>query len=187
MSAAELAIVTKSLFSLIILVLVTFRLWPAQREDQFRQQIFALRDELFDFAAEGNIGFDDPAYILLRQLMNGFIRYAHNLTPFRTILSFLKWKSAYPAPVEPWTESWERAVSTVSDQKVRDKLKGFHSRATDLVLGQLLLSPGVLIFVLPLLVIVVVLRTQWTNMRSIYRDVIDKIPMSFLEEEAANS
>jgi hypothetical protein len=187
MTAAELGIIARSLFSLIVLVLVVFRFWPAQREDMFRQQMFALRDELFDFATEGHVAFDHPAYILLRQLMNGFIRYAHNLTPFRTILSFLRWKYADREPVERWTEAWSQALSTVSDESAKAKLEEFHSKATDLVLGQLLLSPGVLITVLPVFVIGVVLHTQWTNMRSIYRDVTDRIPMSFLEEEAANS
>jgi hypothetical protein len=42
--------------------------------DRFRQDVFGLRDELWDFAASGQISFDDPAYRLLRQLMNGFIR-----------------------------------------------------------------------------------------------------------------
>jgi hypothetical protein len=187
MTAAELGIIAKSLFSLIVLALVVFRFWPAQREDMFRQQMFALRDELFDFAAEGHIAFDHPAYILLRQLMNGFIRYAHNLTPFRTILSFLRWKYADRAPVEKWTEAWNQALGTVSDENDKARLEEFHSKATDLVLGQLLLSPGVLILAIVFVLPVVVLHTQWTNLRSIYRDVTDKIPMSFLEEEAANS
>jgi hypothetical protein len=187
MSAVELGNIVKSLFSLIVFVLVIFRFWPAQREDMFRQQMFALRDELFDFAMEDRITFDHPAYILLRQLMNGFIRYAHNLTPFRTMLSFLRWKYADREPLERWTEAWNQALSTVSDENARTKLKEFHSEATDLVLGQLLLSPGMLVLAIVFVLPVVVLHTQWTNMRSIYRDVTGKIPMSFLEEEAANS
>jgi hypothetical protein len=38
---------------------------------------------MFDYAADGNISFNDPAYALLRKSMNGFIRYAHTLTFFR--------------------------------------------------------------------------------------------------------
>jgi hypothetical protein len=187
MSAVELGVIVKSLFSLIVFVIVIFRFWPAQREDMFRQQMFAIRDELFDFAMDDNIDFEHPAYILLRQLMNGFIRYAHNLTPFRTILSFLRWKYAMGAPPERWTEAWGTALNSISDESTRIKLQEFHSRATDLVLGQLLLSPGVLILAIVFVLPVIVLHTQWTNLRSIYQDVTGKIPMSFLEEEAANS
>ena len=53
---------------------------PEMRLDSFRQNMFAIRDELFDFAADGNIAFDHPAYMMLRNQMNGFIRYAHHLT-----------------------------------------------------------------------------------------------------------
>ncbi len=111
MSASELSIIVQSLLTMIVLAFVIFWVWPEQRVDLFRQQMFALRDELFDFAADGKIKFDDPAYVLLRQLMNGFIRYAHNLTPFRTLMSFLRWKYHGHEPLNAWAEPWNRALS----------------------------------------------------------------------------
>jgi hypothetical protein len=187
MNAAELSIVIQSLLTLIVLSFVIFALWPGQRIDLFRQQMFALRDDLFDFAADRNISFDDRAYVLLRELMNGFIRYAHNLTPFRVLMSFLHWKCTSREPVGNWTESWNEALNQVEDRDVRDKLQLFHSRVTDLVLGQLVLSPGALIIGIPVLVMPTLLFIQWTNLRSIYRTVVNKIPMSFVEEEAAKA
>ncbi len=92
MSAAELSIVVQSILTLLVLAVIVFTLWPEQRVDLFRQQMFAVRDELFDFAADGKISFEEPAYVLLRQLFNGFIRYAHNLTPYRVLMSFLQTK-----------------------------------------------------------------------------------------------
>jgi hypothetical protein len=56
-----------------------------------------------------------------------------------------------------------------------------------LVISHLVLSPGLLITLVPILVLVTVLHTQWTNLRNIYKDVSDKIPMALLEEEAANA
>jgi hypothetical protein len=187
MNAGELSIITQSLLTLIVLAFVIFALWPWQRIDLFRQQMFAVRDELFDFAADGKISFDEPAYTELRELMNGFIRYAHNLTPFRILMSFLRWKCVSGKAVQTWTESWNKALHQVADQDVRAKLQQFHSRATELVLGQLVLSPGALIIGIPFLVVGTLFYTQWTNLRSIYRDVTNKIPMSFLEEEAAKA
>ncbi len=187
MSALELSSAVQSIVSLVLLAFVAFGLWPAQREDLFRQQMFALRDELFDFAADGKIEFDDPTYSLLRQLMNGFIRYAHNLTLYRTLMSFLKWRCTSHEPLKGWTVSWEQALNNVPDQETKTKLQEFHSRASMLVVSQLVLSPGLLISVVPLLVLIAVLHTQWLNLRNIYNDVTGKIPMSFLEEEAANS
>ena len=55
--------------------------------DVFRQKLFALRDELFDFAADGGIDFSDPAYLELRQDLNGLIRFAHKISMFRLLLA----------------------------------------------------------------------------------------------------
>ena len=187
MTAAELSIVVQSILSLIVLVFIIFALWPEQRVDLFRQQMFALRDELFDFALEGRIPFNDPAYRLLRDLMNGLIRYAHNLTPYRTVMSFLRWKYAGNRPPSGWGVSWERALKRVEDNDTRAKLEAFHSRATMLVVSQLVLSPGLLITVLPFLILAIVIYTPWATLRDIYAEVRDKIPMALLEEEAANS
>lgn len=45
----------------------------------YRMDIFELRDELFDYAAEGNISFDNESYQLMRTLLNGYLRYAEYL------------------------------------------------------------------------------------------------------------
>src|SRR5579862_226779 len=47
---------------------------------RFRQKLFGIRDRLFDYAAEGNIEFSDPAYGSLRSMMNSLIRFAHKVT-----------------------------------------------------------------------------------------------------------
>ncbi len=54
----------------IIGITVIFKILPMLRLDCFRQNMFSVRDELFDYAAAGNISFDNPAYILLRLQMN---------------------------------------------------------------------------------------------------------------------
>jgi len=189
MNAAELNVLITSLLSLIVLMLLIFWLWPQQRIDLFRQQMFAIRDELWDFAAAENLSFDDPAHALLRQLMNGFIRYAHNLTPYRILLSFLQWKYI-GEPAGQWTSSWNKAVKQLPNEDTQKALQQFHSRAMDLVLGQILLSPGMLTICLllaPIFVLIVVFHIQWSNLRNIYRDVTNRIPISFIEEEAAKA
>ncbi len=187
MSIAELGAILGSLLSLILFTLLVFVLWPDQRIDVFRQGMFALRDELFDFAADGNISFEDPAYVLLRQLMNGFIRYAHYLTPYRTILAFLRWKYVTREPLHEWTEHWNQALNQLENAEVRAKLQHFHSRANLLVLSQLVLSPGLLILVTIPLVLTIIVYAQWSSLRAIYNSFSKRIPMSFLEEEAARS
>lgn len=48
-----------------------------------RQRLFVIRAHLFNAALEGKIRFDDPAYQLVRQALNGMIRFTHNLSFFR--------------------------------------------------------------------------------------------------------
>lgn len=187
MGTAELEIIAGSLLTLILLVLLLFVLWPDQRIDVFRQQMFALRDELWDFAADGNISFEEPAYALLRQLMNGFIRYAHNLTPYRTLLAFLRWKYVTYEQTPAWSEHWNMAVNELENADARAKLQQFHSRAAGLVLSQLVLSPGFLVLSAIPLVVTVILYVQWSSLRAINNSINKRIPMAFLEEEAARS
>lgn len=66
-----------SLASIGMLAVLLFRLYRHLALEQFRQKIFALRDELFDCALDGQIAFTAPAYGLLRQTMNGMIRFGH--------------------------------------------------------------------------------------------------------------
>ena len=62
---------------------VLFFLFRAYRVEALRDRLFAVRQELFDLADSDGVEFSDPAYATLRQLINSFIRYAHQLTAFR--------------------------------------------------------------------------------------------------------
>jgi len=61
--------------------------------DAFRDDMFALRDELFALAQDGQLSFHAPAYGLLRTTLNGFIRYGHRTN----IISFLIFAARVPA------------------------------------------------------------------------------------------
>lgn len=187
MTAFQLVTIVGSSLTLILLVVIVFELWPAQRTDIFRQEMFELRDELFDFAAQGQIGFDDPAYTLLRQLMNGFIRYAHNLTPFRVLFSFLRRRLLSTPPTEDWSALWKAALEKIPDGDQRNKMEEFHSKTTNLVTGQLILSPGLVLTLIIPLMAVVLLATQIINLKNFYRQIIYRIPVDFLQEEATSS
>jgi hypothetical protein len=74
--------------------------------DILRQQLFAIRDELFDFAADGGIDFDEPAYRELRGDINSLIRFAHKLSFARMIFAPWGIPDDHPAAVSvrKWTE-----------------------------------------------------------------------------------
>jgi hypothetical protein len=54
--------------------------WQSACTDLGRQFIFERRDKLFDMALAGRISFDSEAYQSARQTLNGFLRFAHELT-----------------------------------------------------------------------------------------------------------
>ena len=91
--------------------------WREHRVDTFRQRLFEVRDDLFDFAASGAIGFDDPAYIILRDLCNGMIRFGHRMNFTRIVA--VAWFGGLPK-LNPM-EAWEADVKT-RPHDVRDKL-----------------------------------------------------------------
>jgi hypothetical protein len=49
------------------------------------------------------------------------------------------------------------------------------------------LSPGLLLLLVPVVAVTAILYYQWSSLRAIYNAFSDKVPMSFLEEEAAKS
>ncbi len=78
----------------LLLIVHIFALWgvwyflirETQRED-FRQKMFALRDEMFVFVGENKLGYDNPAYTLSRVLFNGAIRFSDRLDIFTILVS----------------------------------------------------------------------------------------------------
>ncbi|WP_298014682.1 hypothetical protein [uncultured Aquabacterium sp.] len=81
-----------ALFSLISISLICFVLVPLYnrtRVDNLRQELFAVRDSLFDEAARGNIAFDSRAYLATRTVLNGLIRFGHKLSLTRLLVILL--------------------------------------------------------------------------------------------------
>lgn len=119
-------------------VFVFCKMIPDWRLDSFRQNMFAVRDELFDYAADGKIAFDHPAYLLLRRQMNGFIRYGHHLTGFRGILTVAIHKISGSPPRTNWNAEWQEALNSIAESAVRQELEQFHHRGMMLAFKRLL-------------------------------------------------
>ncbi len=82
-------------FSLSFLWFVYAFLWRELKVEMYRQRLFKIRDELFDFATDGNISYDHPAYIAIRLSTNSLIRYAHQIC-FTRYLAFAVARSIRP-------------------------------------------------------------------------------------------
>jgi hypothetical protein len=149
MGIRQLTNIIESAVCLALLIPLLLSLLPTVRLDEFRQNMFSVRNELFDYAAAGHISYNDPAYRLLRQLMNGYIRYGHQLTFFRVFLTVIQSKTMGRANDLTWTTRWEKALANIKDEKVRSSLSSFHDRTAILVATRLVFgSPVLIIFLL---------------------------------------
>ncbi len=116
-----------------------FRAFHYYRLDALRDRLFAVREELFDYAAGGAIAFNDPAYGKLRNLINGLIRFAHRLS-FSSILPVVLFRLMFkdPEPEQP-LDAWRRAVVRVSPE-VQKKLWSIHNRALAIALRHMVIG-----------------------------------------------
>lgn len=126
-------------------IFVLGKMIPEWRLDSFRQNLFIVRDELFDYAADGNIPFDHPAYLMLRRQMNGLIRHGHHLTVFRSLLTLTIHKvSGLPASAS-WHDEWQNVLNTIEDDSVRQKMEWFHRKSMVLSIRRLVLGSPLLL------------------------------------------
>lgn len=148
MTEAALTEVVTSLLSVAGLLLL-LRLYLGYSVDRFRQEMFALRDEVFDFAATGQIAFQHPAYGLLRLTMNGFVRWADRLHLLNIAVLVLVSRRD-DLKQNAFDVKWEKALVGL-DAGVQKQLNSYRDRMHQILGAYLLLRSPMLVvtFILP--------------------------------------
>ncbi len=150
-----------SCLGLALLLILFYYFWYQYRIDGLRDSLFELRAELFDYAAAGELSFNDPAYTKLRAIMNTMIRFAHKFTVARiSALAIFHGKlnplRNHPGPLEEWKE----ALSKVPPAK-QEILRALHSRMLGLILWHLMTTSLLLmVTLLPLTLRMVLMRKR---------------------------
>jgi len=148
MTSAQIVTALSTTISLFGIVVLVFWLYREFRIDKFRQQMFALRDEFFDFARDGGIAFDDPAYGVLRSTMNGYIRFGHRLSLLHALVF---WVLSEPTSMRRPAESFESQWSVATENMKADTLqtlKKFRTRMEALVLTHVILNAPILVLLI---------------------------------------
>ena len=140
MTAYELLIALQVGFLLIGLTISVFYLRADYEVDFTRQQLFEIRDELFDYALDGGVAFANPAYTQLRDLINGLIRFAHRLTVWRLLATFALYSLWGLKAPSHFAQSLEQNICSIGSPEVRRSLKAIHQKAIAIVIRQLLRS-----------------------------------------------
>lgn len=94
MTTSTLITFAMSIVCLSLLFYLFDYLYRSYRVDLFRFYVFRARDRLFLDADRGVISFDHPAYGMTRQMLNGMIRFGHEISLWRAIvmaLTLKKW------------------------------------------------------------------------------------------------
>lgn len=100
--------------------------WPKQSVRSLRDELFAIRDDLFQLGRSSpDLDFDDAVYGMLRSNINGYIRFAESIT-FWTMVGALRVKP--PEGYVPWADRWEKLLQECP-QQVRQRLEELHLRA----------------------------------------------------------
>lgn len=127
---------------LFIAWLIWYQFWIPYRVDYFRQRLFKLRDELFEYANSGAIEFTHPAYTDLRLTINALIRYGHRVTIWRIVMSMVSLRrSGYSQIVNSYAE-WRKQTERIQDEKTRNKIYAFRNEISTIMAAHMvLISP----------------------------------------------
>ncbi len=172
MSADEAAGMLISLISLMMLWVGLFWLYPMYIIDSFRQQMFAVRDQMFLDAADEKLSFDDDAYDLLRTAMNGSIRSAHKLSIVHVLLYvWLLPRGGFGTNKPAFSERVEESLAALPDCK-REAYEEYARKMDKLLVKHFFLSsPLVAAMVFPYLFV----RTRTRLVLNSLRTLVNRV------------
>lgn len=151
MTDQEFILVIEALLCTAILVWFFSSPWQSLWTAVSRQQLFELRDRLFDIAADERIGFSDTAYLELREYLNGCIRFAHKIT-FGSFMA----AAVCPGSLAHKKYNLPEAIERVTDEKVRQEIRDIFLKSVFILLRHMVIRSPLLWILLgfaPLIVI----------------------------------
>lgn len=111
------------------------------RTDSFREDMFTIRDEMFDYMWKNNLSFDTPSYKLLRSSLNSAILIGDQLN----MLIFFQTTKTMAAL--PENNDLPKSIDTIKDPRHRDYFVRVKGRIVERIMKFLFLEgfPGLLI------------------------------------------
>jgi hypothetical protein len=163
-TSAESVVAIQSLISLLLLWILLYWFYRDYRVDCLRQRLFEIRDELFDYALEGSVGFNHPAYLQLRTTLNGFIRFAErlDLVSILTLAFAMDAMAKRGEHVKNFDNQWRVAISDLSKEQAAALSVLVQRMHVQVAVHLLLSSPILLLTIIPI-VLVVLLRKMGDN------------------------
>lgn len=151
------------LFSALFLIWIFYNWFYWQyRVEKTRQDLFFTRNELFDYAAQGNISFDHPAYGMLRQLMNSMIRFTHKFDLITTLCLFFGLRN-----IEPDSGKLNRLMEEIEKlpTDTKETFSKYMLRMDMILVSHLIKSSIILMTVVVYFGLSIVIKNGWHNLK----------------------
>ena len=122
------------IFTLILLLLMLFAwkyLWQDYALDKLRDDLFSIRNDLFDFAYSNNeISFDHKLYLAFENILNNSIRYGYKLSFMSAVFFnlFVKMKFKDIQVKSQIQVEFEDMINSVKNDKTRKTLSDLKLR-----------------------------------------------------------
>ena len=116
MGLQEQVYLAQLLPTLVLVTVVLAYVWRRTKVDYYRESVFTLRDELFDYMWQNGLSYDLRAYRLMRESLNGTIRIADILTPI-SFIGVLLLVRRHPTPAR---RQLAIAIAEIEDAGVRE-------------------------------------------------------------------
>ncbi len=181
MHGSTIFTVGSSVVSLLGLWFLVFWFYRTYSVDAFRQDMFDLRDDLFDAARTGLVSFDHPAYGQLRSTINGFIRFGHRFTIGQFLFMMLLVKTKDLEMIADFDQEWEAAVSDL-DGHSRQCLENYKARMDHIAIKQLITGTPECFVLYPFISIGIAVWLVWRIATRQTASVLAFVRQSFFSE-----
>jgi len=149
-----------------VLWFMTVYLWRPYRVDLLRENLFRIRNELFEYVAIHKVPFDNVPYVRLRLMLNCMIRYAHRITFSRVLCGHIM---LLISPDEYGPKLMRKFWSPLAEMEkgeAKDALLKFREQANTCVAWHLISGT-------PLLLVLTLVRLAEVCAKSAHRTIMD--------------
>ena len=115
------------------------------RIDMLRHKLFVLRDSLFTTTYRMGIPLDTPSYVMMRQVLNGLLRYGHRVGIWGLLATYWGLKK-YPPQEQPFFDALSEQLAALHNDEYRKFVQDIYARMILSVFWHIITGAPILIF-----------------------------------------
>ena len=115
------------------------------RIDMLRHKLFVLRDSLFTTTYRMGIPLDTPSYVMMRQVLNGLLRYGHRVGIWGLLATYWGLKK-YPPKEQPFFDALSEQLAALHNDEYRKFVQDIYARMILSVFWHIITGAPILIF-----------------------------------------